>query len=73
MVIVCLNSFADTLLEENKMTKEAAKIILDTFDQTVAEIFDTQVAPYTQSDPEITVMLRKTHWHKKTWQAMCSL
>ena len=42
-------------MEEKKITKEAAKVVLDTFDKTVEENFHTQVSQYEHSDLEISV------------------
>jgi hypothetical protein len=46
---------ADTLVEENSMTKETAKVILDNFDKSIVDNFQTQVSQHEQSDTEITV------------------
>mmetsp|Transcript_24829 Transcript_24829/g.42033 ORF Transcript_24829/g.42033 Transcript_24829/m.42033 type:complete len:133 (-) Transcript_24829:446-844(-) len=58
----------NTLVDEKKLTKEAAKVVLDTFDETIEEDFQTQVSQYEHSDLEITAEVLNYNCLRSDWR-----
>ena len=53
----------DSMVAEGRMDERTARVVLDTFDETVADDFLTQVSQYDQSDMHVTVGIMTTALH----------
>lgn len=58
----------NTLVDEKKMSKKAAQVVLDTFDTTIEENFRTQVTQYEHSDLEITAEVLNYNCLRSDWR-----
>jgi hypothetical protein len=56
----------DSMVAEGRMDERTARVVLDTFDETVADDFLTQVSQYDQSDMHVTVGIMTTALHHST-------
>ena len=60
----------DSMVAEGRMDERTARVVLDTFDETVADDFLTQVSQYDQSDMHVTVGIMTTALHHSTLYTM---